>query len=121
MNDTIRIGRLGESATVEYLRSEGYLVVDVNWRSGHHEIDIVATRNGEYHFVEVKTRKTGSLTTPEDALTPKKIGNLVKAINHYISLYNVESNVWLDLSAVEFTPGGDTFVKIIPDVANLQW
>ena len=41
---------------VRYLRLHGYTVKERNWRSGHMEIDIIATGLSTVVFVEVKTR-----------------------------------------------------------------
>ena len=47
---------LGERCAVRYLRLRGYTIKEKNYRAGHHEIDIVATRLGVIAFVEVKAR-----------------------------------------------------------------
>ena len=41
---------------VRYLRLHGYTVRERNWRSGHMEIDIIATNLSTVAFVEVKAR-----------------------------------------------------------------
>lgn len=52
----------------EYLRRCGFAVVKQNFHSRYGEIDIIA-ESGEYIlFVEVKTRKAGSLTAPCEAV-----------------------------------------------------
>ena len=62
------IGDLGEQYAVNYLRLHGYTVRERNWRSGHHELDVIATTFRTVAFVEVKTRSY----TPEEveALPP---------------------------------------------------
>ena len=51
-----RVGAWGERYAAHYLRLRGYTVKERNYRAGHHEIDIVASRFGIIAFVEVKTR-----------------------------------------------------------------
>ena len=122
MGDTLRIGAEGEKAAMEWLRRNGYLIVERNWRTPPHEIDIVAlTPDGHYHFVEVKTRHQGSLTTPEEALSRKKIANLTKAINHYVEIHALEVEVWLDFMGVVEHDDGSYDIEFIPDVANAHW
>ena len=72
MSTTAETGRAGERAAAEYLRRAGYEICALNWRSGRYELDIVARKAGIVHFVEVKTRRAGSLTPPEAAVTPQK-------------------------------------------------
>lgn len=122
MVDTIRIGAEGERAAMEYLRDHSYLVVERNWRSHPHEIDIVTiTPDGHYHFVEVKTRHEGSLTKPIEALTRKKITNLTKAVNHYVEMHAIEAEVWIDFIGVIVYDDGSVDAEFIPDVANPHW
>ncbi len=122
MADTLRIGAEGEKAALEWLRDNGYIVAERNWRSAPHEIDIVAvTSDGHYHFVEVKTRHEGSLTAPVEAMTRKKIANLTKAANHYIELHSLDTEAWIDFIGVTAHDDGSMSVEFIPDVANLHW
>ena len=49
--------RPGEERAAEYLISKGYIIRDVNWRSGKMELDLVAYRDTTLVVVEVKTRQ----------------------------------------------------------------
>ena len=60
---------------VRYLRLHGYTVRERNWRSGHMEIDIIATNLSTVAFVEVKAR-TYTKDTLDIAPPP---GNAVKS------------------------------------------
>ena len=53
MIDRQERGAAGEAFTVDWLRSNGFLIVERNWRYDHYEVDIIATRRGVMHFVEV--------------------------------------------------------------------
>ena len=123
MANTLRIGAEGEKAATEYLRHTlGYTIAELNWRSGHHEVDIVAiSPDGHYHFVEVKTRGEGFLTSPEEAITPRKISHLVCAVNHYVALHELTTEVWLDFIGVVMRDDEVVSINFIPDIANLHW
>ena len=85
-------GRRGEQAAVDYLRRAGFAILERNWRSGRYELDIVARRWDELHFIEVKTRRAGGLTTPEEAITPRKFASLRRAAEAYIRSIACGSN-----------------------------
>jgi putative endonuclease len=67
-------GRIGERLAARYLRRSGYRILERNWRSHQHEIDIIARekRTGTVVFVEVKTRTPGSFGRPADAVDRNK-------------------------------------------------
>ena len=88
MTAAAETGRAGERAATEYLRRAGYEICALNWRQGRYELDIVACREGVLHFVEVKTRRADGLTTPEEALTPRKFAALRRAVT---DIYQVEA------------------------------
>ena len=123
MANTLRIGAEGEKAATEYLRHTlGYTIAELNWRSGHHEVDIVAiSPDGHYHFVEVKTRSEDYLTSPEEAITPRKISHLVRTVNHYVALHNLTTEVWIDFVGVVMRDDEVMSINFIPDIANLHW
>ncbi len=121
MTDNARIGAAGEAAATDWLRANGFLIEARNWRSGRYELDIVATRWGVTHFVEVKTRRTGSLTSAEDALTEQKFRSLRRAASMYLGQYRQSSEIQFDLAAVEVAPDGGMSVRYIENAMQSHW
>lgn len=80
------LGALGEEAASAYLAGKGYDILSRNWRCGHLEIDIICQYDSEIVFVEVKTRRDGYRTDPSSAITPKKMRNLSRAAQAWLSL-----------------------------------
>lgn len=101
MVDKNERGKLGEEFAVDWLRKNGFIICARNWRYGRYEIDIVALRKGVMHFVEVKTRAVGSMTTAEQAIDTTKRTALLKAMNKYIRTNRMASDVQVDLAAVD--------------------
>lgn len=71
------IGRLGERLAAEYLESEGYEILERNYRCREGEADLVAIDpdQGLAVLVEVKTRRAGTIadgTYPEEAVDRRK-------------------------------------------------
>ena len=114
-------GRAGEEAAAELLRSRGCDVLARNWRRGRYELDIVARKDEVLHFVEVKTRRTGSLTPPEAAATRRKFRALARAAACYLRAARWEGEVQFDLAAVEIDPRGATRVELIERAMEFNW
>lgn len=114
-------GRYGEQVATDYLRRNGFLICDTNWRHGRYEIDIVAQKSGIVHFVEVKTRRAGALTTPEQALTQSKLKAMRLAAASYLSQRRVMGEVEFDLLAVEIFPDATCDVRFVRNVAEYGW
>lgn len=103
MDLTKTIGVEGEQAACDFLVSKGFTVRETNWRMGHLEIDIVAQEPGAncLHIVEVKTRTSTEHFDPMEAITARKIRNLVNAANGYISMYELPMNIQYDVMIIE--------------------
>lgn len=120
MGLTQDIGNRSERAAAEWLMDHGFSLLHTNWRHGRYELDIVAAKGGNIHFVEVKSRRAGSLTTPEEAFTPAKFRALCNAAAAYIAAYGVELEPQFDLIAVYHTPGSLS-IRYIPEVMSPRW
>lgn len=83
----IEFGQKGEEIAVRYLMDGGFVLHHRNWRSGPHEIDIVADWHGEIVFVEVKTRHSEELVSALSAVDQHKRNNLILAAQHYMALF----------------------------------
>jgi putative endonuclease len=87
---TKEIGNFGERMAVRYLRLHGYTVKERNWRSGHMEIDIIASNLFSIAFVEVKAR-TYTKETLETAPPP---GNAVKSEKQRLTRKAAKDYLW---------------------------
>ncbi len=113
-------GIRGEAAATEYLMKRGFTIHHCNWRMGRYEIDIVAEHEGVLHFVEVKCRKAGALTLPEEAMTRAKYNSVCKAANAYIEQRHWQHESQIDLIAVDWSAGGED-IRYYPDVMASKW
>jgi putative endonuclease len=102
------LGNEGELKAQAYLREKGYQIRAVNWKFLKLELDIVAESNGFLVVVEVKTRSTDTFEHPQEAITPKKIKNIVQAAHEYILQHNWQGETRFDVISV--IPKGQTFV-----------
>jgi putative endonuclease len=68
----IETGRSGEEQARHFLASQGYSIVETNYRVSRGEIDIIARHRSDIVFIEVKTRRDGKCGTPAEAVSWRK-------------------------------------------------
>ena len=94
------LGKKGEELAVNHLQQKGYEILETNWRYLKAEIDIIAQKGNTLAIVEVKTRSSDVISTPEDAVNPKKIKLLVSAANEYVIQNDLDVDVRFDIIAI---------------------
>jgi putative endonuclease len=90
MADFHELGKNGEELAVRHLKSNGYEILETNWRKGSLEVDIIARKGNTLVIAEVKTRSTNYFGEPEEFVTRAKQKNLIKAANSYILQNNFD-------------------------------
>ncbi len=103
------IGKIGENITKTFLMKHGFSVLGTNYHTRYGEIDIIATKDKKYRFIEVKSVKVRDFNTisslkvkPEDNLTGEKWSKLVISVETYLRHKNVtDGTPWqIDLACV---------------------
>ena len=94
------LGKKGEELAVVHLQQSGYKIIETNWRYLKAEIDIIAQKENILAIVEVKTRSSDVISTPEDAVNQKKIKLLVSATNEYVIQNDLDVEVRFDIIAI---------------------
>lgn len=114
------LGKWGEQYAADYLRAQGYSVIECDWRIGHRDIDIIArTPDGRtVVFVEVKTRTSDVLTSPDDAVDIRKIRNIGFAANAYVKQFNVLCPLRFDIIAIVGSNADNAHLEHTPDAFN---
>lgn len=79
------LGAKGEDLAARHLESQGFEIIARNVRYKVGEIDIVARRKGELHFVEVKCRTSSFFLPPIEAVTERKKQRIKKAALWYLA------------------------------------
>lgn len=121
MTEKQQRGALGEQAAVDYLRQNGFMIVERNYRIGKSEVDIIASRYDELHFVEVKTRKYGSMTAPEEAINEQKLRALRRAASAYMAMHRSPLEPRFSLVAVEMVGDRVEALRFIDDALQYSW
>ena len=108
------LGKLGEQLAADYLKREGYQILETNWVFAKAEIDIIARRENLLSIVEVKTRSGTGFGLPQDFVDRKKIRLLVKAVNAFVTSRNLDVEVRFDIIGVHKVDNGFNIVHL-PD------
>ena len=86
---TAEIGKKGEKLAANFLKRNGYKILERNLHQSHNEIDIIASNKEYIVFVEVKTRTANKdlflpYGSPATAVTKEKQKRTVRAATNYL-------------------------------------
>ena len=109
-------GLTGEVMAVKHLAEKGYDVLHQNWRHSHWEVDIIATKDDVLHFIEVKTRRTKKFGHPEEAVSKKKIKNLINAAEEYLFQNQQWKRIQFDILSITILKNEPVEYFLIEDV-----
>ena len=104
------LGRAGEKKALEFLKKQGYSILETNFKTRLGEIDIIA-KEGEYLvFIEVKTRSSDEYGQPSEAVNFKKQEKYFKVSLEYLQK-NKLLNAPCRFDVVEITDGKINIIK----------
>ena len=102
-------GNIAEDKACKFLYENGFSVVDRNFYSRFGEIDIIATKDGVLHFIEVKSGL--DYESAIQNITPQKLSRLIKTGNVYLKKNALDVDFVYD--AIVVTPKEIEFVENI--------
>lgn len=94
------LGKKGEQLAVNFLLKNGYEIIEQNYRFDKAEVDIIARYKDILAIIEVKTRSTTDFGNPEEFVKPKQIKQLVKAVDEYVIVNDLDVEVRFDIVAI---------------------
>jgi putative endonuclease len=109
-------GHSGEGLAVNHLTGNGFDILQQNWRHSHWEVDIIASREGILHFIEVKTRRNQKFGHPEESVSTKKIQNLINAAEEYLYLNPQWQRIQFDILSITIPKNEPVEYFFIEDV-----
>jgi putative endonuclease len=113
-------GNKGEDLAAQFLRNNGYEILERNYRIRGGEVDIISKKDDFLVFVEVKTRYSHEFGLPVESVTPWKIRFLLKTAKFYIQKINWgEKPYRLDFVGVDFAEDKDNpKVELIENITQ---
>jgi putative endonuclease len=107
-------GDYGESLARNYLRKNGYSIIESNFRTRFGELDIISRKKDVLVFVEVRTKQSHKYGEPEESLTPTKCRHLTATAYQYLkSLNNLPENWRIDFIGISFDIQGTPVINHI--------
>ncbi|MFQ6678248.1 MAG: ribonuclease HII [Fidelibacterota bacterium] len=102
-----KVGHLGERLAALDLYNKGYKIVSLNhYCAPYGEIDIIAEKNNELVFIEVKTAASKTMGGVENQVNASKIKKLTKSVDKYLMDNEVTKDIRLDVYAVTIQKSG---------------
>ena len=102
-------GTIGEDKACEYLRTQGFDIVDRNVYSKFGEIDIIAMKKEVLHFIEVKSAQNYDVAVQN--ITSTKMHRFLQTVASYQKKHHLDLDYCID--AVVVTPEEITLLENI--------
>ena len=109
------LGKAGEKAAADLLRSRGYQVVGAGFLARRGELDLVCRRGKDLVVVEVKTRTSDAFGTPLEAVGSRKRRALMAAASEYRALAEWRGPIRYAVVGVIVKPDGGLDAELIED------
>lgn len=112
----ITAGQAAETFAAEYLESEGFEIIERNWKTKWCEIDIIAIKNSAVHFVEVKYRRNNKAGDGLEAITSKKQQQMQFAARLWLHTHQQFPYKNVQLAAMSLTGEPIRLVNWLPQI-----
>ena len=80
-----RVGIRQEEIAAEYLREQGYLILEHNYHTRTGEIDLIGLDGHTLAFIEVKYRSSKGSGDPGESITPYKQSKIRRCAMDYLA------------------------------------
>ena len=102
-------GNIAEDKACTFLLENNFEIIERNFYSRFGEIDIIASKNGVFHFIEVKSALEYELAVQN--ITPGKLHKFIKTVHVYMKKNKLDTDFMID--AVIVTPKNIELVENI--------
>lgn len=117
MQNNRELGTLGEDFAEKYILSQGFVVIQRNFRTKIGEIDIIA-KDGKYIvFIEVKARKSINFGYPREAVNRNKQIKIKDVASIYL-LQNRKCDMHIRFDVIEVMLDFENNLKSITILRN---
>ena len=110
------IGSYGEDIVVNFLEKNDYIIISRNFLCVQGEIDIVAQKDEEIIFIEVKTRTNKKFGKPREAITFYKKNHMWNSAKYFLYRNNL-MNRYIRFDVIEvYIHQNKTYINHIKNI-----
>lgn len=121
MTDALALGGRGEALAWNFLRKQGYTLLEKNYRTRFGEIDVIARKQGTLVFLEVKTRRHHHFGTPEEAVDWRKRRKLTQVAQAFLQTRGLENQAArFDVLAVSWDGASEPVFHLLEDAFTME-
>ena len=91
------IGRQGEQIAENFLKQQGYIIVEKNFWCRYGEIDLIAKINDYLSFIEVKLSSAHHSVAPEYKINRMKQEKMKKVAQYYLNFRDLQLDFRFDV------------------------
>lgn len=101
MNPNKKRGDDAEKIACDYLKQEGYILAEKNFRYKRAEIDLIFKQGETMVFVEVKYRKNEKFGFPEEFVSAGQQERILEAATYYLEMIDWAGAIRFDIIAID--------------------
>lgn len=103
-------GDFAEKRAISFLQDKNFKIIEQNFYAKKlGEIDIIASKNEVYHFIEVKSAP--DYETAVNNINHQKLSKIKRSLNYYIQIKNISNAYCID--AIIITDNSIDFIENI--------
>lgn len=104
-----RLGFFGERKAARYLKTNGYNILERNYKCPFGEVDIIAQKGDVTAFIEVKTRSNDNYGQPNEAVGRERQKRYKNCVRFYYANREIDCTVRFDI--IEVTKSGINHIE----------
>lgn len=85
---------------LKWLAEKGFRLIKQNWRYCHGEVDIIASRSDQLHFIGITTKSYPETGLPQEGITRRKMLSFAQASQQYLKRHPQWKEVIIDVLTV---------------------
>jgi putative endonuclease len=105
-----------EMRVISWLTDKGYDLIKRNWQYCHGQVDIIASRFNQLHFIGIATKKYPENGLPDQGITRRKMLSFLQASQQYIKLNPQWNNAVIDVLTVTMVQDEPKDCVMIKDI-----